>query len=266
MAFHTIIVRAQGIYLRNSRHICHQRRAHRASGTHQITVLHRLPHQLLGDDVHHGEAVCDDGMQLLLQPLLHDGGEIFPVQGMGLAVADIGQRLVAVRNHGRALIRPHRRNGLDLIRDQVGIGDHHLFGLIASQILKFLQHLLRGAQVQRGLILGILKALSCHDDPAVHLVRRIQKMHVTGCHHRLAILLSQLHDSAVDILDVLDGIHQTDFFIIDHEGVVSRGLNLQIIVKIHDPRDIRLAFFIQQGAVQLTCFTGASQDQPLPAL
>ena len=205
-------------------------------------------------------------MQLLLQPLLHDGRQIFPIQGMGLAVADVGQRLIAVRNHRRTLIRPHRRNGLDLIRDQVGVGDHHLFGLVASQILKFLQHLLRGTKVQRRLIFRILKSLARHDDPAVHLVRRIQKMYVAGGYHRLIVLLSQLHDPPVDVLNILDGIDQTDFFIVDHEGVVSRGLDLQIIIKIHNPRDIRLALFIQQGAVQLSRLAGASQDQPLPAL
>ena len=255
---------AQGIHLRDPGHKRHQRGTHRSSGSHQIPVLHRLPDQLLGDDIHHGEPVFDDGVKLLLQPVHHDLRKVFPIQLMGPAITDVGQRLVAVRNDRRAFVRPHRGNGFHLIRDEVGIGDHHFFRLFAAQILKLLQHLLRGAQIQRRLLIRVLEPLSGHDNPAVDLVRRIQKMHVAGGHHGLVELLTQPHDPAVNVLDVLHGSDILNTIRIDHEQVVARGLNLQIIVKIDDPGDLRIGLFIQEGPIEFPRFAGAAQNQSLP--
>ena len=112
---------------------------------------------------------------------------------MGLLIADPGERLIRIGNHRRTLVRPHRRHGIHHICDQIGIRDHDLLRLIAPQILEFLKHFLRGTQIKRRLIVRILIFSRGHDDPAVYLILRIQKMHVAGGHHRFVEGLSEFH-------------------------------------------------------------------------
>ena len=145
-------------------------------------------------------------MQLLLQSLLHNGGKFLAIQLMGAVVADIRQCFVRVRNDRRTLIGSDRRDRLNQIRDQFRVGYDDLLRLIVPQIGKLRQHLLRGAQEKGCLIVCVIKALSRHDDPAVHLILWIQKMHITGRHHRLVELLSQPHHLAVHLLNIFDGI------------------------------------------------------------
>ena len=88
-------------------------------------------------------------------------------------ITDRRQRLIAVRDHRRALIRPHRGHRLDHIGNPVRIGDHDLLRLLASKILKFSQHFLCRTQIKRSLLVRILKAFARHDDTAVYLVLRV---------------------------------------------------------------------------------------------
>ena len=62
MTFGTVVMGTQRVYLGDTGHGSHKGGAHRTSGTNQIAVLIGLPHQLLGDDIHHGESVADDGI------------------------------------------------------------------------------------------------------------------------------------------------------------------------------------------------------------
>ena len=71
--------------------------------------------------------------------------------------------------------------------------------LCRSQIRKLLHHLLRRMEVKRCLLVGISKAFSCHNNSPVHLVFRIEKMHIAGRHHRLLELLPQPDDLSVQI-------------------------------------------------------------------
>ncbi len=260
------VMRAQGIYLRDPRHIGHKRASHGTAGTHQITVLHRFPHQLLGDNIHHRKPVGDDGVQLLLQPVLHDLRQRLPVQLMCPVVTDLRQLPVTVLDHRRALVRPYRRHGLDHIRDQVGVGDDHLLGLIASQIGELQKHLLRRPKIQRRLVIRIRESLSRHDDAAVDLILRIQEMHVTGSRHRLVELFPQPHDLPVDLHDIFHGIYILHPLGLDHELVVAKRLDLQIIIEIHKSGDLRIRLPLQKRTIKLPRLAGAAHDQPFPVL
>ena len=116
---------------------------------------------------------------------------------MGLFVTDIPQLLVRILDDRRALVGVYRRDLLHHGRDLVGIFHHHLIGLRGTQIFKFPQHFLGCPQIQRCLVVRVAEPLSGHDDPAVHLVLRIQEMHVAGGHNRLFELVSQLQDLTV---------------------------------------------------------------------
>ncbi len=185
---------------------------------------------------------------------------------MGLIIADLRQGLVAVRNHGRAFVGAHRVNGLHHVRDHIGVLYHNLIGLVASQIRKLLQHLIRGMQVQRSLIIRILKASPCHDDTAVDLILRIKEMYVAGGNHRLVELLSQLHDPFVDVLDVLKGMYVSYPLRRNHEFVVAHRLNLQIVIEIYDSGYLHIALSVQQSSIKLSRLACAAQNQPLPVL
>ena len=200
MAVCTVIVRTQRIYLCDTRHSSHEGGSHRTSRAHQIAVLIGLPHQLLGDDIHHRKAVGDNGVQLPLQTLHHDLRELLPVHLMGPVVADVPEHFIGVRDNRRAFVRPDRRDPLTHSGDFSRIGDHHLLSLVASQVFKFPQHLLGGAKIERCLVIAVLEALSSHDNPAVDLILRVEKMHVAGGADRLVEPLSQLHDLPVQIL------------------------------------------------------------------
>ena len=154
---------------------------------------------------------------------------------MGLLITDIPQHLVRIRNHRRALIRPDRRNLLHPVGDPIGIVNDNLMGLFRTQIFKLLQHLLRRAQIQRRLLIRICKSLARHNDPAVHLVLRIQEMYVAGCNHRLMELLPQFNDLPVNFFQIFLILHLRNTVAGNHKTVISQGLYLQIIVVIHDP-------------------------------
>ena len=259
-------MRTQGIDLRDSRHGSHKGASHASPGAHQIPVLHRFPHQLLGDDIHHRKSVLDDGIQLPLQALFHHGRQIGTIDLMGSVIADSGQGLVTVFNDGGTLVRPHGRNAFAHIRDHIGVFHHDLVGLVTAQVRELLQHLLCRMKIQRRLLIRILEALARHDDTAVDLVLGVQEMHITGGHHRLVELFAQLHDSGVELLNILHGIHIANLLGVYHELIVPAGLHLQIVIEIHQPGYLHIALSVQQRAVQLSRLAGASQDQPLPVL
>lgn len=71
-------------------------------------------------------------------------------------------------------------------------------------------------------------------------------MYITGSHYGLVELFSQLHDPAVDILDILYGIDRPDFLRSDHELIVATGLNLQVIIEFYQPGDLRIRLPIKQ--------------------
>ena len=83
-------------------------------------------------------------------------------------------------------------------------------------------------------------------------------MHIAGSHHRLMELLSQLYDPAVNVLNILDGIHIPDTLRSDHELIVAAGLNLQIIVEFYQPCDLRIRLPVKQCPVQFSRLTGTS--------
>ena len=192
-ALGAMVMGAQRVYLGDSGHGSHKGGTHGTTGTHQVSVLIGLPHQLLGNDVHNRESVGDNGMKLPLQAVHYDFRQVLPVHLMSPVITDLGQRLIGILDDRRTLVRPHRGNLLTHIGNLPGVGDHHLMGLIRSQVGKFLQHLLCCPEIQGRLIVRILKSLASHDDSAVYLVLGIQEVDIAGSADQLVKLHSQFH-------------------------------------------------------------------------
>ena len=157
---------------------------------------------------------------------------------MGFVVTDLPEHIVGIFDHRRTFSLVNGRNLLHHIRDLIGIGDHDLLGFFPAQIGKFLQHFFCGPQIQRRLLVRIVKALSCHNDPPVYLVFRIQKMNVAGSYHRFIKGLSQFYDLPVDLLKIFLCLDIVPVRIPEHKGIVADRLDLQIIIEIYDPGDL----------------------------
>ena len=255
---------AQGINLCNTSHECHKRGSYRSSGAYQITILHRLPHQLLGNDIHNRKSVADNGVQLLVQTILYDSWQLLAIQLVCFIVTDLRQCLITVRNDRRTLVRSYRTHDIDSVGNLIGIGDHHFPCLVTAKVFKLLQHFLCCPKIQRRLVISIIKALSCHDDPPVDLILRIQEMDITGCHHRLVELFSKCYDSAVKVHDILFTVYCRNLGRINHKMIIAKRLDLQIVIKVHDPGNLLLCLAIQKRPVQLAGLTGTAKDKTLP--
>ena len=242
VAFWTEVMRMQGVDLRDAGHVGDKGRPDRSARPDQIPVCHRLPYQLLRNDIHDGKTIGDDGVQLFLQAVLHNLRKVVAVDLMRPVVADLRQHFVRMRDDGRTLVRPDWRELLHHVRDPVGICDDNLVRLLLAQILELLQHLLCRAQIQRRLIVR-LRILKIHilQNPPVDLILRVQEMDVAGRTHGLAVLLSERDNPTVVVFQILDGlrlISEVSILVIFRNGqkhVVADRLDFQIVIEIHNP-------------------------------
>ena len=256
----------QGVHLGDAAHPGHKAGAHGTPGAHQIAVLQGSRNQLLGDVVERAVPVADDGFQLLLQPGLHDLRQRGAVHLLRRVPGHLLNIVLGIIPEGLEGILPlgmhgEKRHGFHHVRDLPGIVDHNLPAFFLSQIAEFLQHLLRGFEIERGLLIRVLVIHPGLDHRPADGVLRVQKMHVPRGHHGLAQLFSQADDDPVQLPQVL--------FVLDipfpqQEGVVPDGLNLQIIIEGGDLLQLLLALPGQHRPEQLPRLAGAAQDQALP--
>ncbi len=193
-------MRRKGIYFGYAGHKRHQGRTYGTPGTNQISIFIGLCHQLLGDQIHNGKSVLDDGIQLFVQPGLNDFRQRVAIQFMSPAESTVLYGLFAALNMRRTFFRGNRADRFTQIRDPVCVGHNHFIGLFLSQIGKLLQHLLRRPEIQRRLIVRILVSLACLQYPSVYLILRVHKMDISGCCHRFSQLFPQSDDLPVDFL------------------------------------------------------------------
>ena len=91
-------------------------------------------------------------------------------------------------------------------------------------------------------------------------------MHVAGSHNRLVELFAKMHNLPVQIHDIfyrINGSHLVTFY---HKSIISKRLDFQIIIEIHDFCDGLIRLSIQKCPVKLSGFTGASHDQSFTVL
>ena len=90
-------------------------------------------------------------------------------------------------------------------------------------------------------------------------------MHIAGRTHRLVKLLTEGNDLPVDVHQVIHRLHRA-LLIPQHKHVVSKGLDLQIIVEFHELRKLCIRYTAQDCLIKLSRLAGRSDDQPLPVL
>lgn len=72
--------------------------------------------------------------------------------------------------------------------------------LFFSEILEFGKHFLRCTQIQRRLVIGIVKSLALHDYTSVYFVLGIKEMHIAGSHNRLVEFITQSYYLFVNLI------------------------------------------------------------------
>ena len=203
-----------------------------------------------------------DGVQLLLQPLLHDLGQGIAVITLGVFPRSIAQLLLCALDTGRV---GAARDGTNIVvdhrRDLAGVLHHHLVGFFLGQIVELCQHILRGAEEQGRLVVRILEAVARLQHGAVRRILRLSKVHVASGNDRLVQIFAQLDDRAVEVFDVLFAVHLA---VPHHVGVVAQRLDLKDVVVGGDLFQFLVAGAIHDGPVQLAGFAGGSEQQAVP--
>ena len=203
-----------------------------------------------------------DGVQLLLQPLFHNFGQRVTVITLGVFPRSIAQLLLCTLDAGRV---GAARDGTNIVvdhrRDLAGVLHHYLVGFFLGQIVELRQHILRGAEEQRRLVVGIFKAVARLQHSAVSRVLRLGKVHVASGNDRLVQIFAQLDDRAVEVFDILFAVHLA---VPHHVGVVAQRLDLKNIVVGRDLFQFFIAGAIHDGPVQLAGFAGGSEQQAVP--
>ena len=178
---------------------------------------------------------------------------------MRFPVTNLCELLVTVLNDRRTFIRAHRRDSVTHIRNPVCVRDDNLLRFLTAQIIReLIEHLLCRAKVQWRLIIRVLKSLPGHDNPSVHFVLRVQKMHIAGGNHWFLKLLSKLHHPLIERDQILLRVDVPVPFRLDHKPVIADWLNLKIIIKRDNLGNLLLTLTVQHRAKQLSRLAGAA--------
>jgi len=261
LAVGATVVRRQGVDLRDSGHICHQAGADGASRAHQVAVLQAALHQLLGRHIDH-VVLTQNALELHVQPIHDELGRLVAVQLVALGPDHVVKLLLGVLQPGwEQPARGQQFDFLDTVGDAPGIVDDHLVGGLLPQIGKLLQHLLRGLEVDGQGLVRVGELLAGQQDVTVNLVLRLLEMDIAGSADRLAQLLAQTDDGAVEVPQLL---LRANVPLAEHEHIVADGLDLQIVVKRRNALQLRPVLVVGHGAKQLARLAGRADDQPLP--
>ena len=80
-------------------------------------------------------------------------------------------------------------------------------------------------------------------------------MHIAGRTHRLVKLLAEGSDLPIDIHQVIHRLHRA-LLIPQHKHVVSERLDLQIVIKLHELRKLRIRHAPQDRLIKLPRLAG----------
>ena len=163
-------MRRQGIHLGNAGRIGDKGGTDRAAGAHEIALFVRVLHEFVGDDVHDGKPVLNDGIQLFVKSLLHKSRQRIPVLRMRHAVAELRQFFIRMLNDGRALVGPHRGDALHHACDFLRVFDDDFLALFRAEIGKLSQHFLRRSKIERRLPIGIVIFVAEKNHATVYLI------------------------------------------------------------------------------------------------
>ena len=147
--------------------------------------------------------------------------------------------------------------------DGVGVLHHGLVALAPAEVGELLQHLVRGAEIERVLAVGVGEFLGRQQYAAVYLVLRVQEVHVAGGDEGLFQLVRKAHDAPVERAQPLLVAHRPVFH---QETVVGEGHYLKVVVEGGDAPQLLRLRAAQHGVEHLARLAGGADEQPLAVL
>ena len=138
--------------------------------------------------------------------------------------------------------------------------DDDLLRLRLAQIAEFLEHLLRRLEIQRRLIVRILKAVRRLNDRAEFSVLWVEEVHVARRADRNAQLLAQPDDFSVKVAKLFLVLRHA---LAQHKRIVADRLNFEVVVEPRNPLELRVVFAVRNGAEQFARLAGRADDDAL---
>ena len=252
----------EGVYLGDAGHEGDHGAADAAAAADQVAVLEGVLDQLLGGHVDDVIVVVQDGVQLDVDALLHQGRRGLAVDAVHLGVDQVPELLGGVLDLRREEVLGQELDLLRHVGDGPGVLHDHLVGGLLAEVVKLLQHLVRGAEVDRAGAVRVGELLGRLEDAAVLLVLGVEEVDVGGGHHGFSHGAAQVQDAAVE---VLQDLHGADAALVHEEAVVGKGLDLEIVIEGRDFPELRVALAPHHGAVELAHAAGRAHEETLAA-
>ena len=205
--------------------------------------------------------MADDGLELLLEAVLDDLRQVLAVERAGLLVGHLADLLVGARDLRRVEVVGDWLEALDLVGDLARIRHDGFVGRLLAEVLELLEHLVRRAQVEWRLQLGVVEALALHEDGAVDAVLRVEEVDVAGRNERLAELLGNLSDLEVNLDEVIVRLDIRVLVAALEEVVVVDGLDLEVVVERGDLHELLVRALLLDGADELAGLAGGADEQ-----
>ena len=262
LALWAAVVGRQGVDLRDAGHVGNEGGAHASPGAHQVPVFQGALNQLLSRHVHH-VVLAQDAAQLHVQPVHDELGRVLAVEPVDLFPHQVVELLLRVFQSRRKQLRRQQLEGLHLVGDEAGVGHHHLIGLLLPQVGEFPQHLVRRLEVDGQRRVGVREFLRRQQDVAIRLVLRLPEMNVPRGADGLAQFLSQPDDDPVELPQILLRAHVA---VSQHEGVVAKGLDLQVVVEGGDALELLPILVVRHRPKQLSRLAGGADNDALTVL
>ena len=169
------------------------------------------------------------GRKLLIEPRLHNGRQNIAVYLPRAVFAHASQFLVSAGEFGGicAFFAQERLHAFAHVRYRVGHVYNHFLGLFPAKVAEFFKHVVRRAEIQRRLLLRVLKFARAHNYCAEYGVLRLHKVRIPrGC-HGYAQFFAQPHYSAVKLAQAVLVLH---YALAHKEGVVAYRLYFKVVI------------------------------------
>ena len=227
------IVGRQRVDLSDADHGRDKGRSDRTARADQVTVVVRLFHKALCDNVECSKTIAQDRFQLEFEAIGYDLRQILTVE---LTCARVGHFLdlsVRARHRRRIEFVGDRKEVLHHIGDLPWICDDALVGTLRTEIVELGKHFVRRAQIERRLSLGITVAVRFLQHGAVDGILWIEEVHVAGRNQHFIEFFGKRIDFAVDVPQIFIRVNGETIVNLEEVVVVNR-LDLEEVIKLCD--------------------------------
>ena len=145
-----------------------------------------------------------------------------------MLIAYLAQFFIGARNSRRICTVRYGLDNLAHIGYLIGIFNDNLACGLLAEIGELIEHLLRCSEIERGLLRGVGKALTGHDNLSENAVALVHEVNIAGSDGKLAELVGSGDYLFVYILKPLNVL---DSALSDKESVVAVWLYLKVIVE-----------------------------------